>query len=133
MIYTSSAGRNRLRVRSQLLLLVVASAILWFTGPARVSEAFLSSAPGLRIHPLHSHTELTNHFSLAAAIQDGDEVVEVQKKKVVIVGAGWGGLSAAHALSSQTKIPMEITVVDASPKVGGLVRDGFQTLNGKIK
>ena len=57
---------------------------------------------------------------------------DTEKKKVVIIGAGWGGLSTAHALSSQTDIPLDITVVDASPKVGGLVRDGFQTLNGKI-
>jgi len=55
-----------------------------------------------------------------------------KKKDVVIIGAGWGGLSTAHALSSQIDIPLDITVVDSSPKVGGLVRDGYQTMNGKI-
>mmetsp|Transcript_31932 Transcript_31932/g.36221 ORF Transcript_31932/g.36221 Transcript_31932/m.36221 type:complete len:652 (-) Transcript_31932:267-2222(-) len=57
---------------------------------------------------------------------------EKKKKHVVIIGAGWGGLSAAHALSSQIDISLDITVVDSSPKVGGLVRDGYQTMNGKI-
>jgi len=50
---------------------------------------------------------------------------------VVVIGAGWGGLSTVHALSSQTDVPLEITMVDAAPRAGGLVRDGFSTLNGK--
>ena len=45
---------------------------------------------------------------------------------MVVIGAGWGGLSTAHALSSQDDEELEITVVDASPRVGGLVRDGFE-------
>lgn len=49
---------------------------------------------------------------------------------MVVIGAGWGGLSTAHALSSQDDEELEITVVDASPRVGGLVRDGFETLRG---
>eukprot|EP00536_Pseudo-nitzschia_multiseries_P005775 jgi/Psemu1/296006/fgenesh1_pm.114_\ len=53
------------------------------------------------------------------------------RKKVVVIGAGWGGLSTAEALSSQTETPMEITVVDAAPRAGGLVRDGFSTLRGE--
>lgn len=55
------------------------------------------------------------------------------KKKVVIIGAGWGGLSAAHSLSSQNDEAMDICVVDAAPRVGGLVRDGFRTMSGKRK
>ena len=50
---------------------------------------------------------------------------------MVVIGAGWGGLSTAHALSSQDDEELEITVVDASPRVGGLVRDGFETLRGR--
>ncbi|OEU07619.1 FAD/NAD(P)-binding domain-containing protein [Fragilariopsis cylindrus CCMP1102] len=53
-------------------------------------------------------------------------------KSVLIIGAGWGGLSTAHALSSQTDIPLDITVIDSATKVGGLVRDGYQTMNGIV-
>lgn len=51
------------------------------------------------------------------------------KRKVVIIGAGWGGLSTAHALSKDPSV--EVTLVEASPRVGGLVRDGFTTTSGQ--
>ena len=57
---------------------------------------------------------------------------EKKKKSVVIIGAGWGGLSVAHTLSSQSEISLDITVIDAAPSVGGLVRDGYQTVNGIV-
>ncbi len=49
---------------------------------------------------------------------------------VVIIGAGWGGLSAAHNLHKADP-DLSITVVDSSPRVGGLVRDGFKSINKK--
>ena len=52
-----------------------------------------------------------------------------QAQKIVIIGAGWAGLSAAHALSKSNK-DLQITIVDAASRVGGLVRDGFPTING---
>jgi uncharacterized protein with NAD-binding domain and iron-sulfur cluster len=51
-----------------------------------------------------------------------------QQQHVVVIGAGWGGLSAAHSLSKDPSV--RVTVVDASPRVGGLVRDGFRSLSG---
>jgi uncharacterized protein with NAD-binding domain and iron-sulfur cluster len=51
-----------------------------------------------------------------------------QQQHVVVIGAGWGGLSAAHALSKEPSV--KVTVVDASPRVGGLMRDGFRSLSG---
>ena len=51
------------------------------------------------------------------------------KRQVVVIGAGWGGLSAAHALSKDDTV--EVTVIEASPRVGGLVRDGFTTISGQ--
>lgn len=50
-------------------------------------------------------------------------------KRVVVIGAGWGGLSAAHHLAKAPGV--EVTLVDAAPKVGGLVRDGFRTPGGR--
>lgn len=54
-----------------------------------------------------------------------------RKKRVAIVGAGWGGLSAAHALSKEGDV--EVTLIEASARVGGLVRDGFTTISGARK
>lgn len=47
---------------------------------------------------------------------------------VAIIGAGWGGLSAAYKLSEDPNI--HVTVIEASPRVGGLVRDGFTSMKG---
>ena len=47
-------------------------------------------------------------------------------RRVAVVGAGWGGLSAAHHLSKQPGV--EVILLDAAPRVGGLIRDGFTTL-----
>lgn len=52
-----------------------------------------------------------------------------RRRHVVIVGAGWGGLSAAWALSKQQQ-DVKVTLLEASPRVGGLVRDGFTTQSG---
>ena len=51
------------------------------------------------------------------------------KKKVLVVGAGWGGLGAAWHLSKRDDV--HVTLIDAAPRVGGLIRDGFQTQNGR--
>jgi uncharacterized protein with NAD-binding domain and iron-sulfur cluster len=54
-------------------------------------------------------------------------------RKIAIIGAGWGGLSAAHALSKahqRDDIELEITIIEANSRVGGVVRDGFTTMTG---
>lgn len=67
-------------------------------------------------------------------VEDNEEPTTSNKQKICIIGAGWGGLSAAHALAtSQQSSQLDITLVDASPRVGGLVRDGFQSINGTAK
>lgn len=51
------------------------------------------------------------------------------ERHVAVVGAGWAGLSAAHNLA---KVPgTRVTLLDAAPRVGGLVRDGFKTPGGR--
>lgn len=50
-------------------------------------------------------------------------------RKVVVIGAGWGGLSVAHQLSKEANVA--VTVVDASPRPGGLVSDAFRTPGGR--
>lgn len=68
----------------------------------------------------------------AATSAQEDHTNDAQKKqKVVIIGAGWGGLSTAHALSKSSS-SLDITIVDAAPRVGGLVRDGFSTINNTL-
>lgn len=56
-----------------------------------------------------------------------------ESEKIVIIGAGWGGLSAAHSLLKTQSRELQITIVDASPRVGGLVRDGFATVNNTMQ
>jgi uncharacterized protein with NAD-binding domain and iron-sulfur cluster len=52
-------------------------------------------------------------------------------RKIAIIGAGWGGLSAAHALSKEhPDTNLEITVIETNSRVGGVVRDGFTTMSG---
>ena len=51
------------------------------------------------------------------------------KRRVVVIGAGWGGLSAAHQLSMESDV--EVTVVDAAARAGGLVSDSFLTPGGR--
>lgn len=73
------------------------------------------------------------------AIPDGGKKPP-RKEKVVIIGAGWGGLSAAYELSKRGSNPKDgndiqydITLVDAAPRVGGLVRDGYRSMTGQRK
>ena len=54
---------------------------------------------------------------------------ETSSRKVAVVGAGWGGLSAAHHLSKQPGV--EVLLLDAAPRVGGLIRDGYETPGGR--
>jgi uncharacterized protein with NAD-binding domain and iron-sulfur cluster len=79
--------------------------------------------------------------------QEENEASEQRKvRRVVVIGAGWGGLSAAHALAkaaaagsgkhdnsvhSSSNVELQVTLVEASSRVGGLVRDGFTTMSGK--
>ena len=101
----SSIGRI-MKLPSSLLLLLTTLLIL----NAFQTTAF-STRPQKRIHR-------------SSSIQRYAE-----PEKIVIIGAGWGGLSAAHSLAKSNK-SLQITVVDAAPRVGGLVRDGFPTING---
>lgn len=48
-------------------------------------------------------------------------------RTAVVVGAGWAGFGAAHAL---TKLGVSVTVLDASPSPGGL-STGFRTVQGR--
>jgi Uncharacterized conserved protein len=74
---------------------------------------------------------------------DSQPLVDTNKENhVVIIGSGWGGLSAAHHLSKSGRNNNDdeedkqnsmrrissITVVDAAPRVGGLVRDGYNSI-----
>ena len=48
------------------------------------------------------------------------------KKNVVIIGAGWGGLSAAHILSKHKNL--NITVIEKEENIGGQANSGFEKL-----
>ncbi|MFM9083541.1 MAG: NAD(P)-binding protein, partial [Actinomycetota bacterium] len=42
--------------------------------------------------------------------------------RVVVVGAGITGLAAAHRLLASATVPLEVTVLDAADRAGGLIR-----------
>lgn len=54
-------------------------------------------------------------------------MVETQKPRVVVVGAGWAGLGATHHLAKQG---YEVTLLEAGPYPGGLVA-GWKTAAGR--
>lgn len=85
----------------------------------------------------YNHQSIAKKQSCRPFFSTNEAVEEVSdannKQKIVIIGAGWGGLSAAHALVTSEQSNLDVTLVDASPRVGGLVRDGFLTINGTAK
>lgn len=104
---------------------------------SRSSAAVLSKSS--KVNELHS-TNTDESLSLSSSSGDKDDKCsssEAVPEKVVVVGAGWGGLSAAYQLVKNSKksgsktTTYNVTVVDASPRVGGLVRDGYKSMNGR--
>ena len=135
---------------SSTIMVVAAAALLLLavsTRPMQTTfhhvEAFTTIAPNFSSINHYSRRKLAqNHVVRYSTTEDEngslstqDEKTQKKKKKnksVIIIGAGWGGLSTAYALSSQTDIPLDITVIDSASKVGGLVRDGYKTMNGIV-
>ena len=138
---------------STLLLLLLATAACAFLPPT-TTRPLAPSPPLVRlVGPNAANPELARpalDLGLSALADDSDEgggagaAAEAEaagsgadedgggggekKRRVVVIGAGWGGMSAAHALSKDADT--FVTVVDASPRAGGLVRDGFTTMSG---
>jgi uncharacterized protein with NAD-binding domain and iron-sulfur cluster len=55
-----------------------------------------------------------------------------ERRHVAVIGAGWGGLSAADALlRAAGSDSIHVTVIDAASRVGGLVRDGYMSRTGQ--
>ena len=43
----------------------------------------------------------------------------MHSKKVVVIGAGFAGISAARTLIAEAKVPIEVVVLEAGDRVGG--------------
>ena len=43
----------------------------------------------------------------------------MQKKKVVVVGAGFAGITAARTLLAEATAPLEVVVLESSSRIGG--------------
>lgn len=100
-----------------------------------VTLALLASLQASLIQGFTTNFQGTRHCHVFSTTKDttSDESATKapKKQKAVVIGAGWGGLSAAYALSADPNY--EVTVVDAAPRVGGLVRDGFRSMTGERK
>jgi ribulose 1,5-bisphosphate synthetase/thiazole synthase len=93
-----------------------------------ISAINISSIESFSLGTLQLQRQSTTQQYSYAHTETTTSTIKSQKK-IVIIGAGWAGLSAAHSLSKSNN-DLHITVVDAAPRVGGLVRDGFPTING---
>ncbi|KAL3787824.1 hypothetical protein ACHAW5_003576 [Stephanodiscus triporus] len=103
-------------------------------------------APHRQHHDHNAARRIRSRSRLASATttgdDDGDDVVvpegERGRRRICIIGAGWGGLSAAHALVTSgegrgSSSSLDVTIVDASARAGGLVRDGYGTIGGMTR
>ena len=91
-----------------------------------VAQGWISTAPNAAVRRASKPL-----LDVAVSTAEKDDTA-TQTRQVVVIGAGWGGLSAAHALSKDfNNNNINVTVLEASPRVGGLVRDGFTTLSGQ--
>lgn len=64
--------------------------------------------------------------------KEGDETVMDEKRKVVIIGGGITGLTAAYYLQKEARekgLPLDVKIIEASHRLGGkmqtVVRDGY--------
>ena len=80
----------------------------------RIAPAFLLSV-GCSFHLIH--------YASAFGVQ--------KKKRVVIVGGGWAGFSAADALATAPADAVEIVLLDASPRGAGGLAGSWSTEGGR--
>lgn len=93
-------------------------------GPLQVLASATSNLDHERSPPLRVQEDYEAYRDNGAGSTSGDSY---GKKKVVVVGAGWAGLGAAHHLSKQG---YDVTLLEAGPQPGGLVA-GWKTPGGK--
>ncbi len=105
---------------TQCLLFAIACSLLLIS-----VAAFSSAARGALTQNSRASVSISVRRAEASSETD-NTAIYADKNHVIVIGAGWGGLSAAHALSKDSGT--KVTVVDASPRVGGLVRDGFTSI-----
>lgn len=110
-----------------ILILMLQQVLCTLTSPFSLPVAHSFSSPS-RSRPTSNRAPSTSLNDVASILPQGEST---PKRRVAIVGAGWGGLSAAHALSKEENI--EVILIEASSRVGGLVRDGFKSTSGKYK
>lgn len=91
--------------------------------PGRVPPAAVPVVPAVAATPLPPPPPVTPVPAAATAVAGTPVAAD---KRVVVVGAGWAGLGAAHALA---KAGHDVTLVDAADSVGGLVA-GWRTAKG---
>ncbi|KAG7337273.1 flavin containing amine oxidoreductase [Nitzschia inconspicua] len=98
----------------------------WTCIALTLCDAFGSSGIQSRATSVPKSLALSTNTELPTINRNDD------KEKVVIIGGGWGGLSAAYELSKNSD-RYDVVLVDMSSRVGGVVRDGFRSMRGDHK
>ena len=110
----------------------------------RITPAFLLSV-GFAFHLIHhasafgvpdrlTHgSQAPSHAPHALSMTKNDAHVSIkkQKKRVVIIGGGWAGFSAADALATAPADAVEIVLLDASPRGAGGLAGSWSTEGGR--
>lgn len=94
-----------------------------------IVSAWIQRAPNT-LNPQTSSFAARNRGLLAPSKRHLTHL-QLDNRRVAVIGAGWGGLAAAHTLSRKDP-NVTVTVIESAPRVGGLVRDGFLTKQGNI-
>jgi uncharacterized protein with NAD-binding domain and iron-sulfur cluster len=116
---------------ASLFLLQLSVFSVAFSNPHRNSMSNIQQCPTQKTRAFGGRLLTATTTPDEDAVVPSSEKKSPRKEKVVIVGAGWGGLSAAYELSKNSNY--DITLVDAAPRVGGLVRDGYRSMTGERK
>eukprot|EP00978_Attheya_sp_CCMP212_P019741 scaffold55632_cov56-Attheya_sp.AAC.3 len=120
----------RLHVGSCYLLWLVISSL-------NVAIAFTATS----VLPVQQHSSINNRpasllFAGTNGVDETDATREEEEElitpqRVVIIGGGWAGFTAADALSTARKGKVKVTLLDAAPRGTGGLAGGWRTSSGR--
>ena len=108
LLLLAAATPSRFR-RCDAFVVVPSRPALPVSVPAGIRGGLYSRSAAAEVEPELSHGE------------------ESDRKRVVVIGGGWAGFSAASALSAASDDTVEVVLLDASPRGRGGLAGGWRT------